>query len=76
MLASSRYQLTQEYHLIPYFLDRYVIVLDPLKGTLHLVQLVVMGSEQRLRLRIRVLMNIFHDRPSDRYAIVGTGTPP
>ena len=76
MLASSRYQLTQEYHLIPYFLDRYVIILDPLKGTLHLVQLVVMGSEQRLRLRIRVLMNIFHDRPSDRYAIVGTGTPP
>ena len=39
---------------------------------LHLVQLVVMGSEQSARMAFGILMQIFYDGPSYRDTIVGT----
>ena len=70
VLTATLDQLTDKYHLAVDFLDAHVVVDDALEGLLHLVQLVVVGGEQRLGPR-GVLVDVLDDAPGDGYAVVG-----
>ena len=72
VLRATLLQLTQEDDLAVDLLYRDVVVLDALEALLHLVQLMVMRGEERARLSLGMLVQVFDDGPRNGDAIVGT----
>ena len=76
VLRAAPLQLAHKNHLAVNLLHRHVVVLDALEVLLHLVQLVVVGGKERTGLRLGVLVQILHDGPCNRDAVVGAGAAP
>src|SRR5690349_2821642 len=77
VIGASFLQLSHEYDLVANFLDRDVKILHARQVFFKLIQLVVMGCKQSLRLAflLSVIVQIFYDRPCNRHSIVSAGTP-
>src|SRR5680860_348957 len=75
MFAATCRQFSKEKYVVLQFLDGDIEIFDTLKGFTHLVQLVIVGSEQGFGTRW-VFMQVFRDRPGYRYAVIGAGTAP
>ena len=74
VLTATLLQLTQEDDFPFCLLHRDVIVLDALEVLLHLVELVVVRGEECTCLRLRMLMQVFHNSPGNRNAVIGRGS--
>ena len=72
VLRAALLELAQEDDFAVDLLHRDVVVLNAGKIFLHLVQLVVVGGEERARpAGLRVLVQVFNDGPGYRDAVVG-----
>ena len=76
VLTPAAYQFPQEYHLVVDLFYRNVIIDNAFICTLHFVQLVIMGSEQRFGSGFGVLVYMLDNSPRDRYTVVSTRSPP
>ena len=76
VLTASRLQLAQEDNLAIHLLHAHIEILDARKVLLHLVELMIVGSEEGASLRLLVLMQILHDGPGDADTIIGRCTTP
>ena len=72
MFRTTAYQFAQEDDLAVYLTHGDVVITNAFEGLLHLVQLVVVCGEECLRVPF-VLVDIFHDCPCNRDAVVGAG---
>ena len=73
MLRTTANEFAQEDYFAVQFFDGHIVIANSLKGLLHLVKFMIVGSKQRLGVSA-VLMDIFHDCPSDGYTVVGAGS--
>ena len=67
-------EFAQEYNLSTDLLYRDMEVLDPRVYLLKIIELVIMGGEKGLG-AMAIFMDIFHDRPGYRHAVVGRCSP-
>ena len=70
VFAAALDQLTHKHHLAVNFLNADVVVHDALEGFLHLVQLVVVGSKQRLGPG-SVLVDVLDNAPGNGDTVIG-----
>ena len=73
VFRSAAHQFAQEDDLAVHFAHGDIVIADALEGLLHLVELVIMGSEERFGMAF-ILMDILDNRPCDGDAVIGTGT--
>ena len=76
VLAAAFFELADEHHLAVDFLYGHIVVGNALECLGHLVELVVMGGKKGLGAETRILVNVFHYRPSNGNAVVGARAAP
>ena len=70
VLTSAPFKFPEENNFIIHLLNRYVIILNTLKGFLHFVQFMVVSSKKRTCLCLRMLVDILYNSPSYGYSVV------
>ncbi len=73
VFRAAGHQFAQEDHLAVDLAHAHIIVFYAREETLHLVELMIVGCEERACLRLSVLVQMLHDGPRNGYAIVGRG---
>ena len=76
VLRTTALQFAQEDHLAVHLTHGHVPVLDARKVFLHLVEFVVVRSEERAGMRLRIFVDVLHDGPGDGYAVVSRRAAP
>ena len=72
LICPALYDLSEEYDIIPLFLDGDTIVVDTADGPLKFRELMIMGRKQRLRAEDLRVADVFDDCPGDRETVKGT----
>ena len=70
VLTSAPFKFPEENNFIIHLLNRYVIILNTLKGFLHFVQFMVVSSKKCTCLCLRMLVDILYNSPSYGYSVV------